>query len=101
MPSERQLLSEIEKHAHSLAQAVTAAEFWHGKTLEAIEQERMQRLAEIEAEYARSMQAAAQAYDESFRQVKAGLSALEPGYGLAELGWDAQQWKNFAPRADA
>ncbi len=100
MPTERELIAEIEKHAQTLAQAVAAAEFWHGKTLEAIEQERKKRLAEIEAEHKRSMGTAAQAYDESLRQAKAGFAALEPHYGLAELGWDAPQWEAFTPLAE-
>lgn len=101
MPSERELIAEIQKHAQALAQAVAAAEFWHGKTLESIEQERQKRLAEIETEYKGSMTTAAQAYDASLQKVKSGLAALEPHYGLAELGWDAPQWQSFAPRADA
>lgn len=97
MPSERQLLSEIEKHAKALAGAAAAAEFWRGKTLEAIDGEHQRRLAEIEAEHSRSMAAAAQAYDQSLSQAQAGLAALEPKYGLAELGWDAPQWVKFMP----
>ena len=33
MPSERELIAQNEKHAHSLIQAVAATEFWHGKTV--------------------------------------------------------------------
>ncbi len=100
MPSERELIAEIEKHAKSLAQAVVAAEFWHGKTLEAIEQEHKKRQAEIEAEYTRSMAAAAQTYDGSLSRIKAELASLESQYGLAELGWDAPQWRTFTPLAE-
>ena len=32
MPTEHQLLSQIQTH-EALAQAVAAAEFWHGKTV--------------------------------------------------------------------
>ncbi|MBU2483314.1 MAG: hypothetical protein KJ760_19695 [Proteobacteria bacterium] len=101
MPTECDLLKAIETYAKALARAVAAAEYCLGKTLEAIEQECQKRLAEIEAEYKRSTATAAQAYDGSPREEKADLAALEPGYGLAEFGWDAAQWQNFAPRGDA
>ncbi len=85
MPTECDLLKVIKTYAKALARDVAPAEYCHGKTLEAIEQECQKRLAEIEAEYKRSTATAAQAYDGSPLEEKADLARSSRATGWPSL----------------
>ena len=96
MPSERELAAQIEQHAQALANAFAAAEYWHGKALEAIQRQQDDGLSRIEAEYNQATAEAKAGYEQELTTLRAALSQL-PWPGLLELGWDAPQWEAFAP----
>jgi hypothetical protein len=63
MPSERDLIQQIQSHVTRLVQAVADAGFWHDRWLEQAEQGHQHRLAELEARYEQAMAAARSAYE--------------------------------------
>ena len=74
MPSERDLIQDIQSSFTRLVQAVTDADFWHDRWLEQAEEEHQQRISAAEAGYHQAIAEAQSAYE---RQLHRGTHQHE------------------------
>ncbi|MBM4430508.1 MAG: hypothetical protein FJ026_09215, partial [Chloroflexi bacterium] len=63
MPSERDLIQQIQSHITRLVQAMADAGFWHGRWLRQAEEEQQRRISDAEAEYQQAITEARSAYE--------------------------------------
>ncbi|MCP4211671.1 MAG: AAA family ATPase [Halieaceae bacterium] len=127
MPSERDLIRQIQHHATQLATAVAAAEFWHGRILdqeEKVQRDRLQaaedqrqqaetkarqaygqavsrqkqRLMQAEAKHQSALQAAQSGYLTQWKQVEAGGQILSAQLDDHVAPWDSTFWQGWRPR---
>jgi nucleotide-binding universal stress UspA family protein/energy-coupling factor transporter ATP-binding protein EcfA2 len=97
MPSERDLIQQIQSHVTRLVQAVSDARFWHDRWLQQAEQGHQHRLAELEVDYKQAMAAAKSAYEATLSKVTSESDALAQAAGLLAAPWDAPLWASWTP----
>jgi len=99
MPSERDLIQQIQSHVTRLVQAVADAGFWHDRRLEQAGQEHRHQVAGLEARYEQAMAAARSAYEAMLSKVTEDNTALIRGAGLLAAPWDDPLWASWSPPA--
>jgi len=99
MPSERDLINQIQSHVTRLVQAAADAQFWHDRWLEQAGQEHQRRVAEFEARYQQVLAGAKSAYEATLRQVVGESNAitLSASAGLLATSWDDPLWGSWVP----
>jgi len=101
MPSEKDLIREIQTHATTLAQAVAAAEAWHKRYIAEIEHTLQERLAANQAEYDQTIGRIQQEHDQTMDAVRQELREVEQACGLWAATWDDPAWETFEPDPEA
>ncbi len=100
MPSERDLIRQIQSHVTHLVQAVADASFWHDRWIEQAEQEHKQRIAELETQHAVTMAQAQSVYDATFAKSKEQARRVSDMAGLLAVPWDDEPWQQWSPASD-
>lgn len=111
MPSQRELIYDLETHAERLFQAAASARFWRDVWVKESEQGQTQGVAQANAERERAQAAAEQHYQQTMEQAaaeyQARTSALVPELdaAFAPLGFsiapfDDARWRSFSPNTD-
>lgn len=89
MPSEQELMQQIESYAEHLNESVAAIQYWHDRTLEQAQQAYDRKLAEIRTHY-----------EHMVAQAQQTLNQAEQAAGLWAVSWDAPAWRTFRPSPD-
>jgi hypothetical protein len=101
MPSQKDLLREIETHATTLAEAVAAAEVYYEQYVEEIENTLQEQLAANQAEYDQTVERIQQEHDQAVEAVLQQLHEVEEACGLWAAAWDDPAWDDFEPDPEA
>ncbi len=130
MPSERDLIRQIQHHATQLAEAAAAAKFWHDRLLEeaqenhrnrlkAAEEQRHQAKAEAQQAHEQAVsehkQRLAQAgtnhqdalrkvetdYQTTWGQIEAVRQTISEHLAIHDLSWNSPSWQEWKPQPDA
>jgi S-DNA-T family DNA segregation ATPase FtsK/SpoIIIE len=97
MPSEHDLIRQIQSHVTRLVQAVADAGFWHDRWLVQAEQEHRHQVAQLEARYEQAMAAARSAYEATLSKVTEDNRAVIQDAGLLAAPWDDLLWVSWTP----
>ncbi len=99
MPSERDLIQQIQSHVTRLVQAVADAQFWYDRWLEQAGQAHRHQVAQLEARYEQTMAAARSAYEATLSKVTEDNRAVIQGAGFLAAPWDDPLWASWTPLA--
>lgn len=99
MPSERELIHNLEADARTLIEVVGAAQFWHEQSIEAAKRTFQQRLAQIEARTQQELIAIQSAYQTAVSDAANRHQTFVKGLGVAAAPWSDAVWQSWAPAA--
>ncbi len=97
MPSESDLIQQIQSHAVRLVQAVAHAEFWHDRWLEHAKQEHQRRLAKIEVHYQQALAEARSVYEATLTKAARENNVITQSAGFLAVPWDDALWQAWEP----
>ena len=97
MPSEKDLIREIETHARTLAQAMAAAEVYYEQYTQEIEHTLQECLAANQAEYDQTMDHLQQEHTQAVAAVRQELQEVEQACGQWATPWDDRTWETHQP----
>ncbi|MCG3209815.1 MAG: hypothetical protein FOGNACKC_03442 [Anaerolineae bacterium] len=80
MPSEKELLNQIQTNATKLAQSVAAARFWYDQCLAQAERQNQERLSGIKQTYERTLNEAHSAFESAEHEHKRRVTESEKNY---------------------
>ncbi|MBC7264338.1 MAG: hypothetical protein H5T64_08250 [Chloroflexi bacterium] len=100
MPSERDLIQQVQSHVRRLVQALADAQYWHDRWLGQAEQEHERRIAEIDSHHEKAMVEARSVYEATLRRVNEENSAIISTAGLWAAPWDDSLWASWSPVAE-
>ena len=101
MPSDKDLIRDIETHATTLAQAVAAAEQYYKRYTAEIEHTLQERLAANQTEYDEAMDHIQQEHQQAVDAACQELQEVEQACGLWAAPWDDPAWEAFRPDQEA
>jgi len=112
MPSQRELIRELESHAARLVQAAASARFWRDTWLKETEEAQTARVTQANAERERVQTAAEQQYKQTMEQATAEyrthtttlvpeLNTAFAPLGLSIAPFSDVRWHSFSPATDA
>jgi S-DNA-T family DNA segregation ATPase FtsK/SpoIIIE len=100
MPSESELVKQIQSHVTSLVKAVADAQFWHDHWLKQAGQEHEHQVTEIEARYQQALAKARSAYEVTLTKVAEGIPTITQSAGLLAAPWGDPLWRSWMPVAE-
>lgn len=101
MPSEAELVREVEVHAKALAQAAGLAEAYFNQYSEEIEHTLQERLAAIQNERDRALEDIRLEYSRTVDTLHREMVEVEQSCGLWALPWDDPGWDTYQPDPEA
>jgi energy-coupling factor transporter ATP-binding protein EcfA2 len=100
MPSERDLIHQIQSHVTRLVQAVADAQFWHDHWLKQAGQEHEHHVAEIEARHQQALAKARSAYEATLKKVTEDIPTITQSAGLLAAPWEDSMWGSWTPTVE-
>ncbi len=100
MPSEKELIQQIESHVTLLAQAVSDAQFWYDRILEQAEEEYQANVEKSEARYKKAVSEAQSAYEATAMSAVEDVRSITQSTGMASTPWDDPSWQSWTPATE-
>ena len=97
MPSERDLMHQIQSEVARLVQAVADAGFWHARVLEQANAAHERRAAEIEAVRRQAFMDGDAAYQAALASVTGQVRTISDAGGLLAAPWTDPRWRSWSP----
>jgi len=97
MPSEHELLQQIESKIALLSQAVAGVRFWHDRLVQVAQQAYEQQIASSKELYQQSLTQAQSTYVETLVQTATHVQQMTHALGSVAATWDAQFWESWNP----